>query len=239
MENNDVNKLIDAFVGYRDMLVPIQGDLHDFINTYNALRDDVEKLRKSFSDDAKTKLNEIYKSLSEQSQKSEELISKVDQFLKSSTKYTEEVGKLMSTFENINSRLLAVNEIEEKAENQIQQLDQIIQEKRRSYDLKELQKSLDSYSANLQSTSDFINKDVAENVVSNSKMIESIKQGNENIFKYIEDEKKSIEELVNTFNSSSEVLKKVVEKNDVNEQYIFDILDKWAEKRKVKIKKKD
>ena len=30
---------------------------------------------------------------------------------------------------------------------------------------------------------------------------------------------------------------KVLEKNDVNEEYIFDILDKWAEERKVKMKK--
>ena len=35
----------------------------------------------------------------------------------------------------------------------------------------------------------------------------------------------------------NELLKKIVEKQDVNEAYIFDILDKWAEDRKVKIKK--
>ena len=31
--------------------------------------------------------------------------------------------------------------------------------------------------------------------------------------------------------------KVVVEKEDVNEEYIFDILDKWAESRNLKIKK--
>ena len=44
-------------------------------------------------------------------------------------------------------------------------------------------------------------------------------------------------ELVETYKSSNELLKKIVEKQDVNEAYIFDILDKWAEERKVKIKK--
>ena len=29
MENSEVNALIDAFIGYREMLVPIQNDMHE------------------------------------------------------------------------------------------------------------------------------------------------------------------------------------------------------------------
>lgn len=237
MEKTEVNALIDAFIGYRDMLMPIQGDLHDFLGTYNSLKEDVEKLSNSFSDDAKAKLNEIYKSLSVQANKSEELIRKVDEFLTSSNRYTEEVNKLISTFEGINNRISSVNEIEAKAEEQIGKLDKIIEEKKQNYNLKELQKSLEVYNANIQAVGDFINKDVAESVVSNTKLIQSIKDGNENIFKYLEGEKKSIGALTEEYQTSNELLKKVIEKNDVNEEYIFEILDKWAESRKVKTKK--
>ena len=52
MENNEVNALIDAFIGYREMLVPIQNDMHDFLETYDALRNDVDKLDAAFSGDA-------------------------------------------------------------------------------------------------------------------------------------------------------------------------------------------
>ena len=48
------------------MIVPIQGELHEFLTTYDALKDSVDKLRTSFSDDAKDKLSEIYKTLSSQ-----------------------------------------------------------------------------------------------------------------------------------------------------------------------------
>ena len=44
--------------------------------------------------------------------------------------------------------------------------------------------------------------------------------------------------MASAYVSSNELLKKIVEKNDVNEEYIFDILDKWAESRKVKTKRK-
>lgn len=237
MENSEVNALIDAFVGYREMLVPIQADMHEFLETYGALKNDVDKLNDAFSGDVQGKLSEIYKNLSSQAAKSEELTRKVDQFLKSSEKYTEGVSNLISMFQNIETRISSVNELEAQAEEQIGKLDTIIEEKRRNYDLKDLKKSLDAYNANLQTVGDFINKDVAENIIENTASIKEIKAGNENIAKRLEEEKQSIDALAETYKSSNALLKKIVEKEDVNEEYIFDILDKWAESRKVKIRK--
>ena len=125
MESKEISLLIEAFVGYREMLVPIQSDLNEFASTYSMLRSDIEKLSNSFSNDAKAKLDEIYRSPAAQAQKSEELTRKVDQFLKSSTKYTEEVDKLIGTFENINKRISGINEIENKAQAQIEKLKQL------------------------------------------------------------------------------------------------------------------
>lgn len=237
MDNNEVNALVDAFVGYREMLVPIQADMHEFLETYGALKNDVDKLNTAFSGDVQGKLSEIYKNLASQAEKSEELTRKVDQFLKSSAKYTEEVDSLIAMFKSIQDRISTVNEIEAKAEEQIGRLDSIIEEKRRNYDLKDLKKSLDAYNSNLQTVGDFINKDVAENIIENTNSIKEIKEGNQSIAKRLEEEKKSVDELVETYKSSNELLKKIIEKQDVNEAYIFDILDKWAEERKVKIKK--
>lgn len=237
MDNKEISSLIDAFVGYRDLLVPIQSDLNEFASTYTMLRSDIDKLSNSFSNDAKSKLDEIYRSLAVQAQKSEELTRKVDQFLKSSTKYTEEVEKLIGTFENISKRISGINEIEERANAQIGKLDTIMEEKKKSYNLKELEKSLDSYNTNLQAVGNFINKDIAENIVSNTKMIQSIKDGSDNIMNRLKEEQKDIDSLILSYKTSNELLKKISENSDVNEEYIFDIIDKWAESRNVKIKK--
>ena len=238
MENSEVNALIDAFIGYREMLVPIQNDMHDFLETYDALKNDVEKIDKAFSGDVQGKLTEIYKTLSSQAEKSEALTRKVDEFLKSTSKYTEEVSNLMGMFETIQTKISAVNEIETKAEEQISKLDDILEEKKRNYDLKDLKNSLDKYNANLQSVSEFINKDVAENIVENTKTIQEIKSGNTNVVTHLMEEKSSIEELSKNYVETNALLKKILEKNDVNEEYIFDIMDKWAEERRVKTKGK-
>ena len=144
----------------------------------------------------------------------------------------------MNMFDSIEGKISSVNELEQKAEEQISKLDTIIEEKKRSYNLKDLEKSLDNYNANLQAVGDFINKEIAENIVQNTRSIQSIKDGSDNIAKRLEEEKKSIDDLVSTYASSNELLKKIAQKQDVNEEYIFDILDRWAEDRKVKRKKK-
>lgn len=237
MDNNEINSLIDAFVGYREMLAPIQNDLHDFLNTYSALKDDVNKLDNAFSGDAKDKLSEIYKLLASQAEKSQALTAKVDQFLESTNMYTEKLDHLTETFEGIEGRLTAINSLEARAEDQIDKLDIVLEEKKKSYNLKDLEKSLDAYNANLQSVGEFINKEVAGRIVESSKTISEIKEGNESTLKYLQEEKKSVEALAGTFMASNELLKKIVEKQDVNEAYIFDILDRWAAERGVKIKK--
>ena len=64
-----------------------------------------------------------------------------------------------------------------------------------------------------------------------------LKKKSDSVFEAIISEKNSIDKLVESYNSSNQLLKKVVENKDVNEQYIFEILDKWAEDRRVKTKK--
>jgi hypothetical protein len=66
--------------------------------------------------------------------------------------------------------------------------------------------------------------------------LESIKSGNDFIAKKLEEEKTSIQALAENYASSAELLKRLTEKNDVNEEYIFEIIDKWAQSRKVKTK---
>ncbi|MDE7464220.1 MAG: hypothetical protein K2M48_04230, partial [Clostridiales bacterium] len=106
-----------------------------------------------------------------------------------------------------------------------------------SYNLKELQKSLDGYTANVEKISDFINKDIAEVLKENADKIEAIRKENEQLSAAVAAQGKDIATLISEFSKTSELLKKSVEGSTVNEQYLFDAFDKWAADRKVKIKK--
>ncbi|MCR4874404.1 MAG: hypothetical protein K5923_01510 [Clostridia bacterium] len=236
MENNEVQSLISAFKGYRDLLTPIQTSLHELADTYSTMESDLQKLSDAFNGDAKTKLNKIYDNLENQSKKSSDLANSIDEFLKNSNKYINDVSKISSTFESFENKIRALNEIEAKAQEQMRKLDTLIEEKKINYNVKDLERALDVYNNNVQKVSDFINKDVAQSLNDTSRKIDAIKKDSDALSKQIKDEHSSVEELIQTYSSTNSLLKNLVEKEDVNEAYIYAILDKWANDRGVKRK---
>lgn len=231
MDNNDMKVLVDTFKGYRDLLGPIQTNLSDFIDTYEQMRGDIDRLNSSFSGDVKGSLESIYKNLSVQADKASDLSTKIDHFVKISNKYTADITKVITMFEKVEQNLVAVSELETKAEEQIGKLDAILQEKKKNYNLKELQRTLDNYNDNVQKVSEFINKDVAEVLTQNNKKLELLQSSNDILLSRIESERGSIERLIESYEETNSYLKKIVDKDGVNEEYIYDVLDNWAAKK--------
>lgn len=237
MDNNDVKTLISTFMEYRDLISPIEQNLREFSLSFESIKDDIKNLNEGFDGSLQSKLDKIYKELSNQADKAKALAVQVDSFVASTGKYVSAVDNLIEVCSKIENKLNIVDNIEKQAEGQIEKLNGIIDQKRKTYDLKELEKSLENYNKDVQKVSEYINQDVAEALKTSSQKIDKIKDKNESIFEAILEEKGSIDKLVDSYNNSNKLLKKVVENNDVNEQYIFEILDKWAEERNLKIKK--
>ncbi len=238
MDNNEVKNLIDAFKGYRDLLAPIQSNLNDFIETYDEVKGDIERLNSAFSGDVKGNLDKIYRNLSSQAEKSADLSSAIDRFLRASGKYLADTEKLIGTLSRISDSLGAVNAIEAKAEEQLGKLDSVLEEKRKNYNVKELQKTVESYNENVRKMSDFINRDVALTVADSNKTLSDMKSTNKALLESISSETAAVSDLAAKYAENNALLRKIVEKKDVDEAYIYDMLDAWAEDRKVKRKKK-
>lgn len=237
MDQNEVKILIETFKSYRDLLTPIQSNLNDFIATYSGVQSDLDRLNQAFSGDARGSLDKIYRTLSSQAEKASDLATQIDKFMRMSGKYTEDISKLLNTVEKVADKLENISELETKAETQLGKLESILDEKRKSYNVKELQRTLENYDDNVRKMNDFINKDVAEKVADSNQKINAVKSGSEALMKNISNQKGSIEELTSTYRETNRLLKQIIEKDDVNEQHLYEVLDKWAEARKVKIKK--
>ncbi len=236
MDNNEVKNLIDAFKGYRDLLTPIQSNLNDFIETYDEVKGDIERLNSAFSGDVKGNLDKIYRNLSSQAEKSADLSSAIDRFLRASGKYLADTEKLIGTLSRISDSLGAVNAIEAKAEEQLGKLDSVLEEKRKNYNVKELQKTVESYNENVRKMSDFINRDVALTVADSNKTLSDMKSTNKALLESISSETAAVSDLAAKYAENNALLRKIVEKKDVDEAYIYDMLDAWAEDRKVKLR---
>ena len=236
MDNNEIKNLIVAFKEYRDLLTPIEQNLKEFSLSFDSISSDIKNLNSSFDGNVQQKLDLIVKDLSQQVEKAKNLSGQVDSFMASTNRYVSSVDKLINICGRIEERLNAVDKLENDAEVQIAKLDAIIEEKKKTYNIKQLEKNLETYNIGVQKVSEFINKDVAEVIKNSGEKIQAIQDKNNNIYQSIMDEKSSIDELIDRYSTNNELLRKIVERNDVNEQYIYDILDKWADTRKIKTK---
>lgn len=237
MEENEIKTLITTFKEYRDLIGPIEQNLRAFSVSFDSIREDIANLNSGFDGSLQSKLDKIYRELSSQADKAKTLSGEVDKFMQSTSNYISGVDNLIKMCGKIEEKLNGVEELEKKAESQIDKLNSIIEEKRKSYDVKQLEKNLETYNIGVEKISDYINKDVADVLKNSSEKIETISNTSGNIFEAIINEKGSIDKLIESYEQSNKVLKKIVENEEVNEQYIFEILDKWAEDRKLKIKK--
>lgn len=237
-ETEDLKKLIDSFIAYRNLLTPLQDSLRSVSDAYEAIRSDLDSLTRSLSGNASGQLEKIQSSLNAQAKNGQELTRKIDEFAAGSDRYTKAVNAMTAKFSEISKRLEAADEIERQAEELIKKLDDVVSEKKQNYNLKDLQRALEAYNKNVEKVSDFINRDVGEVLSGNAEKIDAIQRQNEALSEAVNEQGKSISELCATFAETSALLKKTVESGSVNEQYLFDAFDRWAADRKVKIKKK-
>ena len=235
---NDIKQLIDSFTAYRNVLGPLQESLHSLAETYSAIREDLDNLSKSLSGNAGSQLEKIHQTLNAQAKSGQELVRKIDEYADSGEKYSRAVADMTKRFGEIADKLNAINQIEKTAEAIMSRLEELVEEKRASYNVKELQRSLDTYNKNVERISEFINKDIAAVLQQNADKIEAIRRENEALAAVVGEQGKAVNELTAMFAETSVLLRQAVEKGSVNEEYIFDAFDKWAADRKVKIRRK-
>ncbi len=238
ISENSIKELIDSFVAYRNLLAPLQDSLHSVSKSYEEIRNDLDNLTKSFSGNAANQLEKVHSTINAQAKSGQELGRRIEEYATSSEKYAQAVNDMSSRFSEVVNRIDSLSKIEKSAQSQLAQIDNLITEKKSSYNLKELQKSLDGYNKNVEKISDFINKDIASVLKHNAEKIETIRKENEELSTAVPEQGKDIAILITEFSQTSALLKKLVEGSSVNEEYLFDAFDKWAADRKVKIKKK-
>ena len=92
----------------------------------------------------------MYKEISKQFEKTKELTTQIDNFSQKTNRFINQLDNLMGVFSNIENSINSINSIEKKADMQLDKLNTLMFEKRKNYDVKELEKNLESYNNNIQ-----------------------------------------------------------------------------------------
>ena len=236
MDNNEVKNLISAFKEYRDLLTPVEQALNAFALSFESLKSDIQNLNSGFDGSLQAKLDKIYRELSSQADKAKTLASEVDKFTSSTSRYVSSVNTLTDLISKVESKLSVVDDLQKRAETQLGKIDVMMEEKRKTYDLKNLEKNLADYQQGVLQVTEYINHDVADNLKDSGERIKQIQAQHDNVMSALSQQKQSVDALAKSFTISSDVLRSVVENGAVNEAYIFEIIDNWAQSRNVKTK---
>jgi len=230
-----IKQLIDTFIEYRNLLTPIQKNLSDFLSSYEQVKTTIEKLSLSFEGDLQKQLLSMFDKMEKEAKKAAELSGQIDKLSLSTDKYSSAINQVTAQFSKIEGRLNALLDIDKRAGEQLAKIEAITEEKSKSYNLKELQGALDGYNKDIRRVSEFLNKDIADVMMENGRQLSDIRKGMDGIVK--EHGGEDLKELLIVQKESAAFLRKIVEDKDVNEVYLFEVLDRWAESRKVKSKK--
>ena len=233
----EVKKLIETFKEYRDLLTPITENLREFADTYEGMKGDIARLSSAFEGDVTGNLDRIYRTLSAEATKAQSLSHEIDAFLARSEQYDGVLKKLTGTLGKLDGTLESLSKLESEAETQIGKLESTLEERRKNYNLKELERTIAGYQAGVSKISEYINRDVVASLQDNNDKLNAIRDGMDEIRAGIREGNQGIGEILASFLATSELLRKVTEGGQVNEAYIYDILDRWAADRGVRRRK--
>ncbi|MDR0855155.1 MAG: hypothetical protein LBN25_02170 [Christensenellaceae bacterium] len=238
MENGEISVLIDSFNNYRELLLPLVQNLKGFADTYDALKDNTARLSQAFDAASRENLEKVLASTEKQAESARQLSGHLEKFNRSSAQFFADINNLTSLLGKVSEKITAINAIEDKANEQIGKLDTIIEEKTKSYNIKELQRALDGYNANVERVTKFINEDVASKIDDNGRKLTVVKTALDAFTVKADSDAAKAQTLIENSAQIVTLLKKATISGDVNEQYLYDILDKWADSRAVKTKKR-
>ncbi|MDE7372629.1 MAG: hypothetical protein K2N18_01045, partial [Clostridia bacterium] len=211
MNDASIKELIDSFIAYRNLIAPLQDSLNSVGKAYDEIRNDLDNLSKSFSGNAASQLEKVHSTLNAQAKSGQELTRRIEEYAASGEKYAQSVENMSARFTEVVDRIDSLSEIEKSAQAQLARIDALIADKRSSYNLKELQKSLDGYNTNVEKISTFINKDIASVLKQNADKIEAIRKENQELSAAVAEQGKDIAVLIEQFSNTSALLKKLVE----------------------------
>ena len=135
MDNiKEINNLINSFIEYRNVLMPLQETLHSVSTSFVSMKTDIESLQNNFDVDTKKMLENMYSSISEQMKKSEGLYQGVQKFIDNANQYTKSIESISRKINEVEEKLTTIKNIESQYEKQIRILDELVETKKINYE---------------------------------------------------------------------------------------------------------
>jgi len=235
MENikeKEITDLITEFSKHTKVIEKVNENFASFVQAYKVIKESLEKLNV----DVKSKQT-IEHTMNDLVSKSQNMVGDINVLSGKINKLENLINPISEQIENLNTsfkKLINFEENVQKILNNVNKTNETIEK----LDLNQINDALVSYNEKMEQTKNIFEKDVKKSFDTNNAKIDAMVSDVNSVLKNADSQNTHLEELVNQQSSLQAILTKIADKNTFQMEYLYEILDKWADERKVKTNKK-
>jgi len=228
----EIADLIGEFTNHTKVIETVNENFTNFVHAYKQIKESLEKL----NIDIKSKHN-IEKAMNDLLGKGELLVVDITVLAEKINKLESLINPIAEQIENLNTSFKKLINFDENVQailNSVSKTNETIEK----LDLNQITKMLDSYSQKMDQTKTIFEQDVKKAFNVNNAKIDNMIKDVSFVLKNADTTSTRLELLVKQQVELQAVIAKLVDKNTFQMEYLYDVFDKWAEERKVKLSKK-
>lgn len=244
MANIDLTKVSKELAEQQIMMQEINKNLELFVENYRNTKRTLEEVKSPNGVDLSSKIDELTANLEQTRANVEIYGKKLYENLEISKVVSKEFDGVKEGLEKIKNEILETTKQSEMyLKSQKEALESIskfeeIMKKIENVDFKNYESKLERYTYNLQLLNDKIENGLQEKIDKNLGEIEKFEKKINEISENTTKQNNAITEIAKSVATMTTLLSKLTKTGNVDEQYIYEIIDRWADESKVKHKKR-
>lgn len=236
IKNEEIQKLIETFVMQTQEMKKVNENLNNFLSVFSVAKERIEKLEIKQDSNITNEIEELSKRVNQVNNQSEILSNNFADYIALSEKFNETILSLGNRFSELENKITKLEQTESNITSSLKKLD-TISEDVSHFRVDSLTEKLSLFDNVVSEVKNSLNGKVSENLEKNNSIMLSLqKDFNEKLSK-INSTGSSLEKIAEQSTTTNAVLNKILDKNEIDKSYLYDLLDEWSESRKLKIKK--
>ncbi len=236
IKNEEIQKLIETFVMQTQEMKKVNENLNNFLSVFSVAKERIEKLEIKQDSNITNEIEELSKKVNQVNNQSEILSNNFADYIALSEKFNETILSLGNRFSELENKITKLEQTESNITSSLKKLD-TISEDVSHFRVDSLTEKLSLFDNVVSEVKNSLNGKVSENLEKNNSIMLSLqKDFNEKLSK-IDSTGSSLEKIAEQSTTTNAVLNKILDKNEIDKSYLYDLLDEWSESRKLKIKK--
>jgi len=236
MDKDTLERIINEYADSRKLMESVNSNINEFIEAYKEVSNKLNKLQRPDDIELKEKIDGLEKKLGTIDESIKEYKEILDNNINVATKINKSIINSDNAIKQINEKLTPTLELITNTLGAMNNFNTIV-ESFSQVDFSSLEKNIPEYTSQIVSLNKNVKKNIADKIKTNDIAFEKLHKSVSKVVDNSDNQTNTLGDISTKLLDTNMLLEEIVTKGNVDEQMIYEILDKWAESRNIKIKK--